>query len=71
VRDGLWVQRLDAPAGHAAAFASLRPCVKIVPYAWNEVAPREHEAPERIAPLGVGDIHSLTRSIRSSKRSLT
>jgi 4'-phosphopantetheinyl transferase len=55
--DELWVQRLDAPVGHVAALASLRPCVKIVSYAWNEVAPdavraREREAPERIAPQG-------------------
>jgi 4'-phosphopantetheinyl transferase len=55
--DGLWVQRLDAPVGHVAALASLRPCVKIVLYAWNEIAPdadraREREAPERIALQG-------------------
>jgi hypothetical protein len=44
----LWLRRLDAPAGHVAALASLRPCAKIVARAWNEVA-REGEAPDRIA----------------------
>jgi 4'-phosphopantetheinyl transferase len=44
---GLWLRRLDAPAGHVAALASLRPCAKIVSRAWNEVA-REGEAPDRI-----------------------
>jgi 4'-phosphopantetheinyl transferase len=36
--DRVWLRRLDAPPGHVAALASLRPCANIVSYAWNEVA---------------------------------
>jgi phosphopantetheine--protein transferase-like protein len=56
-QDGLWLRRLDTPAGYVAALASLRPCAKVLSCAWNEVAPdavraRERKAPERIAPWG-------------------
>jgi len=53
VPDGLWLRRLDAPADHVAAIASLRPCAKIVSCSWNEAArdvwARKHEAPDWIA----------------------
>jgi 4'-phosphopantetheinyl transferase len=52
---GLWLRRLDAPAGYVAALASLLPCAKIVSRGWNEVArdegrPRERAMPDWIAP---------------------
>jgi len=57
VPGGLWLRRLDAPAGHAAALASLGPCTKVVSCARNEeahdpVRPREHERPHWIGPQG-------------------
>jgi 4'-phosphopantetheinyl transferase len=45
--DGVWLRRLDAPPGHVAALASLRPCATIVSYAWNETASDSGRAGER------------------------
>jgi 4'-phosphopantetheinyl transferase len=54
--DGLWLRRIDAPAGYVAALASLRPCTRIVPRAWTERS---------------GRTHSFTSGIRSPERSAT
>jgi 4'-phosphopantetheinyl transferase len=47
---GLWVRRLDAPAGHVATLASLHPCAKIMAYTWSEIAPDAIRASDRAAP---------------------
>jgi 4'-phosphopantetheinyl transferase len=62
--DRLWLRRLDAPAGHVAALASLRPCAKIVSRAWDEAACDAVRAGERAAPDWIAPRHATAPFVR-------
>ena len=62
---GLWLRRLDAPAGYAAALASLRHCARIVPRDWNEIACDAVRQRERTTPDWIAPQHAPAAAVRS------